>query len=120
MCSVGVKMNLKLYAVRNGNRNQPTERRVQLVVIDLDKSPKYPLNFVCVFPKYFRFIEKRSSQFVNIFGSKSMHVAKKLLSEASVAEKDPEIRQVIKKRTHLLVNKRNTKTLYVYNRSFNS
>ncbi len=91
-------MNLQLYALRSWNQHRPTKNQVQLVVIDLDKSTKYPQNFVCVFPKYFRFIEKRPSQFVNIFGAKSLQVAKKLLIEASRNEKDPEVRQILKNR----------------------
>jgi hypothetical protein len=88
-------MNLKLYAIKKGN--QPLDR-VQLVVVDLDKSQRYPLNFVCVLPQYFRILEKRSSKFAKLFGVKSLSVAKKLLVEASDSEDDPEIRQVICKR----------------------
>jgi hypothetical protein len=88
-------MNLKLYAIKKGN--QPLDR-VQLVVVDLDRSKRYPLNFVCVLPQYFRILEKRSSKFANLFGEKSLCVAKKLLVEASDSEDDPEIREVISKR----------------------
>ena len=41
-------MNLKLYAVKKGN--QKLDRNVQLVVVDLDKGKRYPLNFVCILP----------------------------------------------------------------------
>lgn len=98
---MGGKMNLQLYALRSGNRKQPT-KQVQLVVVDLDKAHYYPLNFVCILPKYFRFIEKRPSQFVNIFGKRSPQVAKKLLAKAFNDEKDPEIRQVLKSRIRKL------------------
>jgi hypothetical protein len=92
---VGGVLNLKLYAIKKGN--QPLDR-VQLVVVDLDKSKRYPLNFVCVLPQYFRILEKRSSKFAKLFGVKSLSVAKKLLVEASDSEDDPEIQEVISKR----------------------
>ena len=88
-------MNLKLYAIKN-----PSQRinRVQLVVVDLDRSKHYPLNFVCILPRYFRILEKRSSKFAKLFGEKSHAMAKKLLVDAWRREDDPEIKVVIKKR----------------------
>ncbi|MFA5572962.1 MAG: hypothetical protein GX799_06470 [Crenarchaeota archaeon] len=88
-------MNLKIYAVKNGNIPQ---ERVQLVVVDLDKGKRYPLNFVCVLPRYFRILEKRSSKFAKLFGTKSLPTAKKLLEDAIRQEDDPEIKNVMKKR----------------------
>ena len=88
-------MNLKIYAIKNGT--QPIDR-IQLVVVDLDRSKRYPLNFVCVLPRYFRILEKRSSKFAKLFGEKSLPTAKKLLVEASKQEDDPEIKTVIDKR----------------------
>lgn len=88
-------MNLKLCAIKKGNQSF---NRIQLVVVDLDKGKRYPLNFVCILPRYFRLLEKRSSKFAKLFGEKSFHVAKKLLTEAAHHEDDPEIRDVIKKR----------------------
>src|SRR5512146_955620 len=90
-------MNLKLYAVKNSACRQPSER-VQLVVIDLDKSKRYPLNFVCVLPRYFRILEKRSSKFAKLFGERSLCMAKKLLTDAKQHEEDPEIKTVINRR----------------------
>ncbi len=89
-------MKLKLYAIKKGN--QQLENDIQLVVVDMDKSSNYPLNFVCVLPRYFRLLEKRSSQFAKIFGAKSMCLAKKLLIEADRKEADPQIKKVISKR----------------------
>jgi hypothetical protein len=89
-------LNLKLYAVKKGSpRFNPD---VQLVVVDLDRSRRYPLNFVCVLPRYLRLLEKRSSNFAKIFGEKSLGVAEKLLVEAKHAEEDPDIQKVISKR----------------------
>ena len=90
------KLNLKLYAIKRGN--QQLDRCIQLVVVDLDKGKRYPLNFVCVLPRYFRLLEKRSSKFAKLFGEKSLCLAKKLLVEAWHREEDPELRTVIDKR----------------------
>jgi hypothetical protein len=88
-------LNLKLYAIKG---HQSLNRCIQLVVVDLDKGKRYPLNFVCVLPRYFRLLEKRSSNFAKIFGEKSLCQAKKLLVEAKHAEEDPEIKTAINKR----------------------
>jgi hypothetical protein len=85
-----------LYAVKKGNPK--FDRSVQLVVVDLDKGKRYPLNFVCVLPRYLRLLEKRSSNFAKIFGEKSVCTAKDLLTEAKGAEEDPAIQKVINKR----------------------
>jgi hypothetical protein len=90
-------MNLKIYAIKNANGKQQPER-VQLVVVDLDKGKRYPLNFVCVLPRYFRILEKRSSKFAKMFGTKSLPTARKLLVDADHQEEDPEIKTVIKRR----------------------
>ena len=87
---------MKLYAIKNGGQTQID--RVQLVVVDLDRSHRYPLNFVCVLPRYFRILEKRSSKFAKLFGEKTLQTAKKLLVDASHQEEDPEIQTVIKRR----------------------
>ena len=89
-------MNLKLYAIKRGKQN--LSGCIQLVVVDLDKGNRYPLNFVCVLPRYLRILEKRSSKFAKIFGSESFHVAKNLLVEAKAEEENPEIKKVIDKR----------------------
>ena len=91
------KLNLKLYAIKKAN-SQPLDECVQLVVVDLDKGKRYPLNFVCVLPRYFRILEKRSSKFAKIFGEGSLHTAKKLLVDAQRHEDDPQIKTVINKR----------------------
>ncbi|MCW3996635.1 MAG: hypothetical protein NWE98_10885 [Candidatus Bathyarchaeota archaeon] len=100
-------MNLKLYAIKNGNQQF---ERIQLVVVDLDKSKKYPLNFVCVLPRYFRILEKRSSKFAKLFGEKSLCVAKKLLLDALRREDDPEIQTVINKRIKDIDTQQDCKT----------
>ena len=97
-------MNLKLYAIKRGN--QKVNSCVQLVVVDLDKSKRYPLNFVCILPQYLRLLEKRSSNFAKIFGGKSLPVAKNLLAEAKDREEDPDIQKAISKRMKAIDSER--------------
>jgi len=97
-------MNLKLYAIKRGN--QKLDSRIQLVVVDLDKSKRYPLNFVCILPQYLRLLEKRSSNFAKIFGGKSLPVAKNLLVEAKGREEDPDVQKVINKRMKAINSER--------------
>jgi hypothetical protein len=92
---VSRKVNLKLYVIKNGVQRLD---RIQLVVVDLDRSKRYPLNFVCVLPRYFRIVEKRSSKFAKLFGERSLSIAKKLLIDARRNEDDLEITTVIDKR----------------------
>jgi hypothetical protein len=89
-------LNLKLYAVKRGNPK--FDSAIQLVVVDLDKGKRYPLNFVCVLPRYLRLLEKRSSNFAKIFGERSIPTAKDLLVEAKDKEEDPDIQKVITRR----------------------
>jgi len=89
-------VNLKLLTIKKGNQN--IDSCVQLVVVDLDKGIRYPLNFVCVLPRYLRILEKRTSKFAKIFGGKSLHIAKNLLVEAKDEEENSGIRRVIEKR----------------------
>jgi hypothetical protein len=89
------KLNLKLYVIKDCAQQI---NRIQLVVVDLDKSRKYPLNFVCVLPRYFRVLEKRSSKFAKLFGEKSLCMARMLLLDAKSNENDPEITTVINDR----------------------
>ena len=95
-------MNLKIYAIKNMSQQF---NRIQLVVVDLDKSKRYPLNFVCVLPRYFRVLEKRSSKFAKLFGEKSLCTAKKLLVDAFRSEDDPEIKTDINKRIKAIDSK---------------
>lgn len=89
------KLNLKLYVIKDGAQQVD---RIQLVVVDLDKGKQYPVNFVCILPRYFRVLEKRSSKFAKLFGEESLCLAKKLLLDARQNEADPEIKTVIDKR----------------------
>ena len=99
-------MNLKLYAIKKGNQN--LDSCIQLVVVDLDKGKRYPLNFVCVLPRYLRLLEKRSSNFAKIFGAKSLNLAKNLLVEAKDQEENPEIKRALDRRIKDFKSKQDT------------
>jgi len=75
---------------------------VQVVVVDLDKSKKYPLNFVCVLPQAVASLGKHSNIFSKIFGPNSLDVARKLLHRALKREKDTEIKKELSKRLKAL------------------
>ena len=100
-------MNLKIYAIKNASQQF---NRIQLVVVDLDKSKRYPQNYVCVLPRYFRILEKRSSKFAKLFGEKSLCTAKNLLIDAAHSENDPEIKTAITKRIKAIDSKECPKT----------
>jgi hypothetical protein len=93
------EMNLKLYILKRDDARDYTLRTyIRFAVIDLDRSKKYPENFVCVLPQQLSSIVGQSSVFANLFGGKSLELAKKLLSDALKTEDDTEIKAEIEKR----------------------
>jgi hypothetical protein len=87
---------------QNGRTEFTSETDVQVVVIDLDRSKVYPLNFICILPQTIISLGKHSNLFGKIFGSSSLVVAKKLLQRALKREKDAEIRKELTKRLKIL------------------
>jgi hypothetical protein len=87
---------------QNGRTEFTSETDVQVVVIDLDRSKDYPLNFICILPQTIISLGKHSNLFCKIFGSSSLVVAKKLLQRALKREKDAEIRKELTKRLKIL------------------
>ena len=71
---------------------------VQVVVVDLDKSGNYPLNFVCILPQTTTSLGKPSNAFSRVFGTSSLEVARKLLCRALKKEDDDDIRKELAKR----------------------
>ena len=71
---------------------------VQVVVVDLDKSKKYPQNFVCILPQTAISRGKTSNIFNKVFGQNSLDVAKKLLHRALKSEQDNDIRKELQTR----------------------
>jgi hypothetical protein len=75
---------------------------LRFVVVDLDRSKKYPANFICLLPKNIKASGKRNSKFERNFGDNSLELAKKLLKRALRAESDREAKAEIRKRLDLL------------------
>jgi hypothetical protein len=75
---------------------------IRFVVVDLDKSKDYPVNFVCILPKNIKSSGKKSTKFETIFGDNSLDLAKKLLKRALRTEEDWEVKAEIRKRLDLL------------------
>jgi hypothetical protein len=77
-------------------------RRFRFAVVDLDKGKGYPLNFVCVLPMQLGPKGKELNVFVNVFGDRSLEVAKGLLLDALEIESDAEVRVELGRRLKLL------------------
>lgn len=97
-----MRANLYTLKKQNGRTEFTTKTDVHVVVVDLDRSKDYPLNFVCVLPKTIISLGKHSNLFGKTFGTHSLEVARKLLQGALRREKDDEIRSELKKRLKLL------------------
>lgn len=78
-------------------------QHLRFVIIDLDKTKNYPMNFVCLLPKWLG--HNHATIFEKIFGDQSFKVAKKLLTDALKSEDDIEIRKEIEKRLTFLDRK---------------
>ena len=97
-----MRPSLYLLKKQNGRTEVTMKTEVQVVVVDLDRSKEYPLNFVCVLPQTVISLGKHSNIFGKIFGTSSLAVAKKLLQGALKREKDAEIRSELTKRLKVL------------------
>ena len=75
---------------------------IRFAVIDLEKSKKYPANYVCMLPQQPRADGKAHNVFSDLFGGESLELAKRLLTKALKAESDSEIKSEIKRRLKLL------------------
>jgi hypothetical protein len=77
-------------------------RIFRFAVLDLDKAPNYPANFVCILPTMVSNEGKSNNVFFKIFGNKSLEQAKLLLTEALKNENEPEVKVEIERRLTLL------------------
>jgi hypothetical protein len=91
-----------LTSKRNELSDYSQEGYIRFVVVDLDKSKDYPVNFVCILPKNIKVSGKKNTKFERIFGDNSLDLAKKLLRRALRAEEDWEVKAEIRKRLDLL------------------
>jgi rubrerythrin len=96
-------MNLRLYVSKREDVSDYSQGHyIRFSIVDLDISEKYPANFVCMLPKHMGADGKSSNVFSNIFGTKSLELAKRLLKEALKTEDDSEVKTEIEKRLQLL------------------
>lgn len=86
-------------------RDYSQGRYIRLAVIDLDKSKKYPANYVCMLPQQPRANGKAHNVFSKLFGNDSLELAKRLLTKALKTESDSEIKAEIEKHLKLLESK---------------
>ncbi len=93
-----MRPSLYLLKKRNGRTEYSMKTEVQVVVVDLDKSRQYPLNFVCILPQTTISIGKPSNIFSKVFGPSSLEVAKNLLIGALKREKDADVKKELTKR----------------------
>jgi hypothetical protein len=80
----------------------PVGLRYRFAVVDLDKSKRYPLNFVCMLPMKIDADGKSQSVFLEIFGDKSLEQTRALLTGALETESDSEVKAEIERRLKLL------------------
>ena len=97
-----MRPSLYLLKKQNGRTEVTMNTEVHVVVVDLDKSKKYPLNFVCILPTTTISLGKHSNIFSKIFGASSLDVARQLLHRALKKEKDTEIKKDLTKRLKAL------------------
>ena len=92
-------MNLKLRITKHYSSDSYIKpKHIRFAIIDLDRSPDYPINFVCNLPKSIKLNERQPSNFSKTFGDNKLGVAKKLLNEALQTEDDLEIKEEIEAR----------------------
>jgi len=97
-----MKPGLYLFKKENGRSEYSMKTEVQVVVVDLDKSKKYPQNFVCILPQTAISRGKTSNIFNKVFEPNSLEVAKKLLHRALKSEQDDDIRRELQTRLRTL------------------
>ena len=75
---------------------------IRFAVVDLERSRRYPVNFVCVLPKNIRAKSGNRTEFEREFGDASLDLAEKLLKHSLKAEDDWEVKREIRERLKLL------------------
>jgi hypothetical protein len=78
------------------------KNNIRFAVIDLDRSRKYPINFVCILPKHVKANGRNYTRFERKFGDESLDLAKKLLKRSLKAENDWQVKEEIRERLELL------------------
>jgi len=98
-----IDMDFKLKIFKRDYTNDNSAwNHLRFAVVDLNKSEKYPSNFVSILPMRIDSEEKFPSTFTKFFGNKSLETARRLLNEALKIEDDSEIKEEIARRLNLL------------------
>ena len=96
-------MNLKLRITKHYSSDSYIKPKyIRFAIIDLDRSPDYPINFVCNLPKSIKINERQPSNFSKKFGDEKIEVARKLLKDTLETQDDPEIKAEIESRLRAL------------------
>jgi hypothetical protein len=96
-------LKLRLFISKRNELNDYSRKGyIRFVVVDLDRSKKYPANFVCILPKNIKPTGSKATKFEKMFEDESLELAKKLLKHALRAEEDWEVKAEIRKRLELL------------------
>ena len=96
-------MNVRLQVFKQDVVNDYSlGRRFRFAVVDLDKPGNYPSNFVCMLPAQISLDRKNSSIFLEVFGDKSLEMARALLTKALEKENDSEVKAEVERRLKLL------------------
>jgi hypothetical protein len=109
-----MRPSLYLFKRESGRSEYSMKTEVQIVVVDLDKSKKYPQNFVCILPQATTSGGKTSNIFNKVFGQNSLEVAKKLLHRALKREQDDDIRKELQTRLKTLKTYSDQKNIFVH------
>ncbi len=70
-------------------------QRLRFAVVNMDGGKDYPLNFVCLLPRRLNFKGSKLTEFEKLFGSESVEVARKLLTDALEIEREKEVKDEI-------------------------
>ena len=94
-------MDCRLQVFRREDR--VCSRTYRFAVIDFSRSKSYPANFICILPvKVDQGNGKSLNVFRELFGDKSLDLAKELLNDALKIEKDAEVIAEIERRLKLI------------------
>jgi len=77
-------------------------RHIRFAVVDLDRSEKYPANYICLLPMDLRPCCKPQNKFSKLFGEDSLKLAKRLLTKALETEGESNVKTEIERRLSLL------------------
>ena len=99
-------MNLKLQVFKTdyvGDYSHYSQgRHIRFAVVDLDRSEKYPANYICLLPMDPKANGKANNNFSRLFENGSLELAKQLLTKALKTERDSDVKTEIERRLSLL------------------